>query len=122
MSKVIGFLTLVVSLLLPTASPKSPPPDPLPITTPTLQPLATPNGCEDNPPPWPDRETAERCWVHYPPPFGDVIVRHCETGLSDFGDIICYGYWLIPDAVYPLLTPQPPTPTLQPTGYPAPYP
>lgn len=120
MSKVIAFLT---GLLLAAASalqPKTNPAAELPTTEPTITAVATAtsNGCEA-PPPWSDREIAERCWVHYPPPFGRVIVRHCETGLSDLGDIICYGYWLIPAAVYPLLTPSPiPPPTETPIPYP----
>jgi hypothetical protein len=110
----------------------------LPNPTPVDTAVPAPFDCQ-TPPPWSDQATAERCHSFYPPPFGGVIVEGCQVGYSALGDLICYGYWINPDAVYPWLTETPavgfPTPwpsstpaaypappTLPPTDAPAPYP
>jgi hypothetical protein len=127
LEKLITIIAVIAGLLaIPgTRVGKAVPVPASPDATATAQPAPVETNACPNPPPWSDRAEAERCWVHYPPPFGiGVIVEGCQLGYSDLGDLICYGYWLVPGAWYPLLTatytpyPPPPTKTPHPYAYP----
>src|SRR3990167_4104258 len=90
------------------AATSTPSPAPVtPILTPTLAPLQPANAC-DQPPPWTDLDTAQRCHGEYSMPLGQPIYEGCPAYLSETNYLICSGYYLAP----PITVPPPPTPTI----------
>lgn len=95
--------TALAATPIPTSTAISPSPTPVPPVV---------NAC-DQPPPWTDLSTAQRCYSSYPMPLSQPLYRGCPAYLGGDYYLICSGYYLAPAVSIP---------SVSATATPLPYP